>query len=271
MQLTSTDMKRLRSVQLDLLQQVQELCHRHAITYFAVAGTALGAVRHQGFIPWDDDVDVAMPRPDYERFLNVARCELGADYFLQHSRTDPNFPLPMAKVRRNNSRFMEQATVDVNMHHGIFVDVFPLDRKPRSAGLQTLHAALLKLLSRLCRLRAGYAVEFPRPWMSSWLRASLQWIPIRWLTRLQEWAATAFREATGGLTVVGGTYPYHRERFDDAWLSDLVITKFEHLSVPIFREFDTYLTHLYGDYMTLPPESHRVSHHSVADLSFPKP
>lgn len=117
-----------QQVMLEILKVIHSICVKNGIKYTLIAGTLLGAVRHKGFIPWDDDCDIAMLRPDYERFLEIAARELPKEYFLQTQKTDPNYPLFFAKVRKNSTLLIETGeTGEENYHHGVFVDIFPFD------------------------------------------------------------------------------------------------------------------------------------------------
>ena len=124
------EIKDVQRVELDILIKVARLCEERGLTYFIESGTALGAVRHGGFIPWDDDIDIGMPRQDYEKFLDIAQKELGDEYFVQTRETDPNAPFSFAKVRKNGTTFIEWNKRNIKMHHGIYIDIFPYDGLP---------------------------------------------------------------------------------------------------------------------------------------------
>lgn len=117
-----------QKVMLELLVEIHRICVENNITYWLEAGTLLGAIRHKGFIPWDDDCDVSMPRKDYERFLQIAQEKLPETMFLQTKETDKEYPLPWAKIRKNGTLLIETGeTGEEKYHHGIFVDIFPYD------------------------------------------------------------------------------------------------------------------------------------------------
>lgn len=117
-----------QKVMLEILQEIHKICVENNLTYWLEAGTLLGAVRHKGFIPWDDDSDVSMPRADYEKFLKIAQKKLPKDMFLQTQDTDKEYPLPGAKIRKNGTLLVETGeSGEEKYHHGIFVDIFPYD------------------------------------------------------------------------------------------------------------------------------------------------
>ncbi len=132
---------------LEILTAVDGVCKKHGIRYTLEGGTLLGAVKYGGFVPWDDDIDIVMLRCDYEKFLRVCQTEMGADskYFIQNFRTVRDFPLNYTKVCMNNTLYMQSAYANLDIHHGLFIDVFPIDNvRPRLFGL---HCALIGALT----------------------------------------------------------------------------------------------------------------------------
>ncbi len=126
--LVTAKRKRVWNVELGLLHQLDKVCRRHGLTYMAHHGTLLGAVRHQGFIPWDDDIDVVMPRPDFEALKKAAAQEIRPPYFFQTNYTDPNFIMSIAKLRDSRTTGVQypEMTPDM-MNQGIFIDIYPMD------------------------------------------------------------------------------------------------------------------------------------------------
>ena len=133
--LVTTDRKKIWNVELNLLVEVDRICQNHGITYFADYGTLLGAVRHQGFIPWDDDIDLVMLRPDYERFKEIAMNEIKTPLFFQNTYTD-TFVCAFSKIRDSRTTAVEFPE-DYQMNQGIFVDIFPLDDVEDGSRRQT--------------------------------------------------------------------------------------------------------------------------------------
>lgn len=139
MQYDDETLRRLQLAELDILIAIDAVCRKHGITYFLDSGTALGARRHAGFIPWDDDIDIAMPRDDYERFLGLAQEALGDEYVVANPENDARLAGLFAKVWKRGTRFFTDETVEAGVDQGIFVDVFPYDRvssEPRQAKKQ---------------------------------------------------------------------------------------------------------------------------------------
>ena len=151
----------IRGLELELMDAFTKLCEQNDIYFTLGGGTLLGAIRHQGFIPWDDDMDFGMPLADYNKFLSVAKEELSDDFFLQHVTTDSGYIMPYAKVRMNGTKIYEAVAADSKMHCGIWVDIFPfvsVEKKKidsplffKKANLKALCAVTRRKF--LCRLR----------------------------------------------------------------------------------------------------------------------
>lgn len=119
-----------------ITKEIIRICNKYTLNYFVIGGTAIGVYYWNAIIPWDDDIDIGMPREDYERFLQIAPNELDNNYFLQWTKTEPHTPFWFAKVRENNTLYIESHFKTIKMHHGIFVDIFPFDNIPNSIVLE---------------------------------------------------------------------------------------------------------------------------------------
>ena len=127
------DNETLRKVQLtelDILKDFIKLCDDNNITYFGIAGTAIGAIRHKGFIPWDDDIDVAMPREDHDRFIKIAKEQYSEKYQVMNGYENSNYPLLTTRWMKRNTKFVEVPLKDIDCPLGIFLDIYPLDKIP---------------------------------------------------------------------------------------------------------------------------------------------
>lgn len=121
------DIKDVQRLELEILLEFDRICKKHGMKYQLYAGTLIGAIRHEGFIPWDDDIDVCMLRSEYDKFLSWVEIELNNKYFFQTYKTDLNYINKFAKIRRNGTLFVEKSVKDLEIHHGVYIDIFALD------------------------------------------------------------------------------------------------------------------------------------------------
>ncbi len=127
--LITAKMKEVWAIEIDLLEELKKVCEKYQLTYFADSGTLIGAVRHQGFIPWDDDIDIVMKRQDYNKLVKIAPTEFKQPYFLQNAHSEM-FPRGYARLRNSNTTAFTKNDVGKDFNHGIFIDIFPLDNVP---------------------------------------------------------------------------------------------------------------------------------------------
>lgn len=145
-------MPTLREIQLatlDILKEVVKVCDRHGLTYYLSGGTLLGAVRHGGFIPWDDDLDIELPWKDYKKFLRYAEKELPADLFVQTFYKDPGYPNIFMMVRKNGTCAMPTAAKDLPIHWGVEVDIFPIIGLYRNGKLRNYQKKQMRHISKI--------------------------------------------------------------------------------------------------------------------------
>ncbi len=247
-QLTLDDYKKLLIMVLD---DIDHFCQENSITYYLDSGTLLGAVRHKGFIPWDDDIDLAMPRKDYERFVKEYRsnkCTL----FSYKNHND--YFYPYAKVVCNNTDVIELIVPRIE-GLGVNIDIFPLDGMPNQLTLRRIHQDWLMFLNKLRAFTVKAKKAAP-----SYLQFLLRW---RWLVRYLDKLGKKYpvenSKFCGNITA---TTVRHKEIPVSAFV-ETVMLEFEGKKYPAPGNFDKYLTVLYGDYMKLPPEEKRVVKHKV--------
>jgi lipopolysaccharide cholinephosphotransferase len=253
----------LRAAQTEILSSFADFCIANQISYFLYAGTLLGSVRHEGFIPWDDDIDVVMPRRDYERLHSIA-SEQGAinGFSLCSSSTTPGFPWPFAKIANPGTLSIEDDDVDYRI--GINIDVFPLDGWPSNVVVRWVHGQSLRLLRALI-----YSHHLPRKPKWSNLRESAlvitkpvaNRVPIGWLIRKASSRASRYSAEDSGLVgVIVWGYP---ECVTARAYSDIVELRFRERRYRVPSGYDAVLSAKYGDYMRLPPLELQVPPHSI--------
>lgn len=153
--MTNAELRKLQETELGILIDFDAFCKKHNLTYYLIGGALLGAVRYQKFIPWDDDIDVAMPREDYESLKRI--YESSEKYFLQNSDTDPCFSRCIQKIRLHNTKAVERLSEGVPMHHGIYMDIFPIDYLENDQKWKLkFRACLIRFYLSLRPIMAGY-------------------------------------------------------------------------------------------------------------------
>ena len=257
-------LERLQATQREILSVIDDLCERNGIEWFADGGTCLGAMRHQGFIPWDDDIDIAMPYEDWLRFVELAASELPEGYSLHTYRNTPGMTAFWAKIYKDGTRFIDHEMIESHVEQGIFVDVMPycvLEADEKRAARQRQRASVLQRISYLTRLK------HPKiPWnfknKEFWRRACLvghyvvRFVPVRFLAWLF-WRTWRCKEP--GDLCVNANYaandPIRREV--------LLPTKrvpFDDITIRVPADAVEYLNHLYWKWHELPPEDDRFRH-----------
>lgn len=241
-----------QGVLLELLTEFDRICRANDIGYVLFAGSALGAVRHQGFIPWDDDLDVAMLRADYERFLQLAADQLGENYYLQ-GEFSAHWPMFFSKLRKNGTACMERfIPKDEQMHQGIYLDIFPVDNLSDSSFVRKLQFGASKVVIAKGLGRRGYLTDSKAKKLFMALCRLVPMAPMVKLARLDK--KTQTRQVH---TFFAAASRYEKNVFPRAWLTERTMVDFEGKSVPISAHAREMLTLIYGDYLTLPPEEER--------------
>lgn len=264
-------MNELQQTELELLRAFLRVCGALGLRYYLVCGSALGAAKYGGFIPWDDDVDVAMPREDYETFCREAPRLLPAHLFLQNYRSDPAFPGIYSKLRDSDTTYIERGTAHLPMHHGVYLDLFPLDGYPRGRLAQRW----FELRKRLYKHQLAAAFDLERRGAARALYRLNRALGMhrRTQTIARRYTALIRRYPTQGssLWCNHGNWQGTLDYADPAQYGQGAWADFEGLKVRIPAEFDRYLTQKYGDWRgELPPEEQRGHHEAVlCDLNRP--
>jgi lipopolysaccharide cholinephosphotransferase len=276
-----TALRQAQAVMFAILLEIKSICERHSIRFWLDGGTLLGAARHGGFIPWDDDVDIVMPRDDYRRFLDVAAAELPVGMRVQTVELDDGYRryATPCKVRDGFSRIHENGTPP-GAEGGLFVDIIPLDKFHASGARRHIDYACKWLYKRLCGLHHGKRMEHRglrarfnnlavalRPYLSTetTLRHYRNWL----LSHVVEWNAGLQRDYLIGY----GFDSYWIRMFRPEDIFPLRSMDFEGIGFPVPHDFDRVLQVFYGtDWRAVPPEAARPpAHWSLIDIDTRRP
>lgn len=261
---------RWNAVIIDVLSVFIRICEAQGLRYFCAGGTAIGAVRHQGMIPWDDDIDVFMPRPDYDRFLALAAHSMPEGYEVLSPYATKDYPMYFAKMCNARTTLLENERIPCVF--GLYIDIFPLDgacddvetcyrEKRRFKRLMnkleavSTHNSFGEYVGLLAKRRewGRFAVKTVAFCCRSWLR--------RWLLKQMDSIAYGHDYALSSRVVTYSGAYQRQEIYPKAWLETPQMFAFEGLMVNLPHDYDAYLRHFFGDYMTLPPVEQRTSHH----------
>ena len=264
------ELEQLKQCELEILKHFIRVCEKLKLKYYLMGGTLLGAVRHQGFIPWDDDIDVGMSREDYEIFVNQAQELLPQKYFVQTHLSDPNYPLNFAKIRNSETTFWETAVRDLDMNHGVFIDVFPLDVYPDDKDKQkTLEIKKRFLTSRITDI---FYAEVPlKRTFAGKVQLALSKVcypDFRKAVIKKEQLIKSVKKGTK-LANHGGAWG-EKEIVPAEWYGEGAVLEFEGLTVLGPEKYELWLKQVYGDYMKLPPIEKRVTHHYTDQIDLEK-
>ncbi len=254
-ELTVNDVKAL---QIDILKAVDEFCEANSIRYFLYYGTLLGAIRHKGYIPWDDDIDIAMPRADYAKFL--ATFDDGR-YAVAAYQKDRRFPLTFAKVYDRETVLIEASSIKFDI--GVNIDIFPIDALPGDEAESDRFVARIERykrmldfkivqLSRERSLVRNAALMVGKLLLSPVCNSSIVGRYIAWSQKY---------DAAGTRYAMDLSFAKKERRFPVDAIGEVVRAPFEDSDFYIPKQYDLLLTKLYGNYMQLPPEDKRTSHH----------
>lgn len=244
-----------KQIQLNILAKVDQFCEENNLRYSLGGGTLLGAVRHKGFIPWDDDIDIMMPRPDYDKFVHNFNG-YDKDLTCAAHEIDKNFIQIFAKVYNNKTLLKEQSLQDPL---GIFIDVFPIDGFPSDERTVTKYVRKITFLRKLLQIKN---LDNKLRWKRIIAKSILYFFPVNYLQKRMQKAIKEypFEESLyAGATC--GRYK-EKERYQRDVFEKYTTLDFENRNFKVIKEYDLYLKQHYGDYMKLPPVEEQVGNHT---------
>ena len=261
-----TQLHKLHQVQLEMLDEFDRLCRKHGLSYWLDSGSALGAIRHQGFIPWDDDVDIGMIREDYEKFISIAEKEMSSDYVIFDNRSEPLYNNFHIKIKKRNTLYPQAYDYNFNCR-GIQVDIFPFDYVPDNSKKTIRRCKMIQKYRRLSDLATRKALS-NNP-IKLIIQCIAKILPEKVYRNHFNNLCQKYNSApTGFLT--SHTYRMQRTKVRIFNTEHMIPTQriaFEDREYSIMNNPDAYLKNMYGDYMKLPPAEQR-EYHLVGEIIF---
>lgn len=261
-------MKNVKSVQLAILTEFDTICKENNIKYSLAYGTALGAIRHKGYIPWDDDIDVMMLRSEYIKLSHIWYEQSKNKYFFQTYMSDKNYPYPFAKIRDSNTTFIEENVKGLNMNHGIFIDVFTYDSIADNVFKRTLQLISAEIIWVILKKDGQGTIK------NMIFRSIDTLIPYKLKNRICMGLESAiYRLGMGkssNVANLGYGYKLVERKIPKVGCQSTKVVKFEKNEFNVFKGIEDHLISNYGDYMKLPPVEERVSGHGYHELDHTK-
>jgi len=259
----SINMEEVQNKILEIVLYLDEFCKKHNIEYFLMGGSALGAARHKGFIPWDDDLDVFMTYSNYQKFLNVASINLDTEnYYLQKENTE-EWPLLFSKLRMNNTTFIEKDTQNREMHKGFYIDIMCLNNVPKNKILQKIQYFSAKIIVTKTLSERGYSTN------SSYKKYLLKYVDLAVNSKIKKILLKSVRKYNNFDCDYVGHF-FGRARFKNCiypkkYIGKLKRVEFSGYKLPVMESNESYLEIRYGsDYMKMPSEETKALYPSHA-------
>lgn len=250
-------------VLLVLLLEFDRVCRTLEIPYVLFAGTMLGAVRHQGFIPWDDDLDVMMLREDYERFLREADSVLDREKFFLQKEYSKHWPMYFSKLRMNGTTCLEKFHPrDSHIHQGIYIDIFPCDNAADGELGRRMQFCASKVVIAKCLDARGYDTDSKKKKIFMAFCRLLPMAPFLKLSKGRN------RKGNKVHSFLGGSSGYAKSVYPRKYFDERIEAVFEGNTYPISEHYDALLQVLYGDYMRIPPPEERICKQHAVLLDF---
>ena len=253
------EIKEMRTIQMGIMDKIHSYCVANSIRYSLCGGTLLGAVRHKGYIPWDDDIDIFMPRPDYERFLNNYIDDEGI-IAIQHYKNDITYPLRWARAVDKRTKLVSITSIS-----GIFVDIFPVDGLPSPEEAVEYEKKLKKLRKDLYRTTKLQGEALRKNTLFLNIKYFIKKILFKGRKEVLEEYDRLFNNCNFETSHYAGAIVSRfgaKELLDTSVFKTYIQLPFEGKMYNCIKDYDTYLKKLYGNYMQLPPEEKRITHHN---------
>ncbi len=257
------EIRELQEIEFSILLDVKKVCDENNITFFLGEGTMLGAIRHKGFIPWDDDIDLIMPRDQYEKFLKIAPEALGSRYEVQHPTTVENYWSPFIKIRLldHDTKFQQQHILHLSKNNGPYIDIFPVEYSDKKDGLGVM---LTGFFVRFYRGMLSYKLGIRKPphFYGKLLKFISNFFSVERIHKGLSDTIKPYGEPGKKYMITFLSYhPLKRQAAEAKDYEKALDWDFEGYKMPVPNGYDNILTTIYGDYMTPPPEDKRIMKH----------
>ena len=264
MELSFEDIREMNLIQMEIFKCFIRVCEQLNLTYYLIHGSLLGAVKYQGFFPFDDDIDVAMPRDDYNKLLCEGQRLLPDDLFLQSCKTEINYPMPFAKIRNNNTAFIQPLIKKLNINQGIYIDIFPLDNYPENSLLKFW----LKSKNIVYQTRVSSKLFYDKNqpiWKKISRKCSMVLYP-SWNRAVQKRADLYFDIPESTRVIMIGGKPFENN-MPKEWFGTGTTLKFCGVDVNCPYKYKDYLSFIYGDYMNYNPQEKYMNENGTVSVS----
>lgn len=269
-----TNIEKLHEADLAIVKEVINICDRNSLMYYMLGGTMLGAIRHKGFIPWDDDIDLGMPRKDYEKFLEIAPKELSERMRIVNYKTDSDYHYYITRIQDIETKVIEVRYEKEGKFTHVSIDIFPLDGTPNNCFIRKLYCFRLMMHRAMMSLhyKDGIDRERKRGFVEKAMLATLRILPTdrmfnaykqkEKVDKILKRYDMSKSDFTGNMM---GAYRT-KELIPTVWYGSNTFYEFEGIMMRGIAEYDKYLSRLYGDYMRLPPEDSRKVHFRIIEI-----
>lgn len=259
--------RKVQLIQLEILKEFDRICRKHNLKYILTGGTLIGAIRHNGFIPWDDDIDVVMLRKDYEAFLKIYEKEINKEkFYFQSIENNDKVIQFFAKIKRKNSVYAEPYSSLPIEEQGIWIDIFPADNTSDNKFIAKLLMIKVCLLKPILYFKTGNnisAKDLPRKIVLKLLKFYSHFTSIEKTKKKIIRISKIYNNKNTNTVAIYGGIRFTKEIIDKSYLLNITEHTFEDSKFYIPKDYDLLLKHFYGDYMKIPPENERINHQPV--------